>query len=198
VYLVLKNPYKEPEPHPRFYTYKDYLEIPDEDGRFEIIHGSIYAMAAPSRRHQRVLQRLFLKFGNFLEGKKCEPFVAPFDVRLPVFNEDDEKVTNIVQPDIVVYCDPSKHDERGGKDTPDIVVEIISPSTGNMDRERKFNLYQLVGVKEYWIVDGEREVIEVYTHDGKVFSECIHYDEKSIITSTILEGFELQVSEIFP
>jgi len=185
-----------------YYTYKDYLDFP-KDGfpkvgvHYEIIHGTPYMMAAPSRRHQNILGNIFNELKNFLKGKQCKTFISPFDVRLPIFNEEDDDISSVVQPDIVVYCDPDKHDEKGGKGAPDIAVEVLSPSSINMDRVRKLKLYELVGVKEYWIVDGEEHVIEVYKHNGKQFYDCLYFGEARTLTTSILEGFELKVSEIF-
>src|SRR6185295_13771701 len=115
--------------------------------------GEVYDMTpAPSTKHQRIIGELYRMLGNFLEGKKCEVFVAPFDVRLSEHNASDFEVFNVVQPDISIFCDEKKIDEKGAKGAPDFVVEILSPSTSKKDLSRKLLLYQKFKVKEYWII----------------------------------------------
>ena len=104
-----------PIPQEKPCTYADLLEW-EEDVRAEIIHGEIRMLSAPLRIHQKVLRKLFLKIGNYLEGKTCEIYSAPFDVRL--FQEEDDTpydVDTVVEPDISVICDPSKLDDTGCK-----------------------------------------------------------------------------------
>ena len=134
------------------YSYGDYLNWPDEE-RWELIDGEAYDMSpAPSRWHQRISIELVRQIANFLSGKKCEVYSAPFDVRLPEADEDDSETMTVVQPDIVVICDPAKLDDRGCRGAPDFVVEILSPFTASKDQIEKLALYQKHGVKEYWIV----------------------------------------------
>lgn len=179
------------------YTYRDYLRMPDDGNRWEIIDGVPYMMAAPNTRHQELIGRVFNRLYNFLEGRRCRVFVSPFDVRMAVYDENDDDVINIVQPDIVVYCNQLGVDAKGGRAAPDIAIEILSPSSTKMDRFRKFRLYEKAGVKEYWIIDGENEFVEVYIHDGSKFLAKTDYAENDIITSTVLEGFKIEASDIF-
>jgi len=181
------------------YTYRDYLNMPDDGNRWEIIDGVPYMMAAPNTQHQRIFTKIFKRFANFLEGKRCEVFPAPYDIRLPIYDEKrDDDITNIVQPDITVFCDPSAIDEKGGKLPPDIAIEILSPSSAKMDRIRKFWLYEMAGVKEYWIVDGANKNIEVYLHNGDKFQSKELYCIGDTLASSVLEGFELEISDVFP
>ncbi|MCI5133225.1 MAG: Uma2 family endonuclease, partial [Candidatus Electrothrix sp. EH2] len=123
--------------HERHMTYADYLTFP-LDEHWEILEGVPYAMSpAPSRIRQRVSGRLFRQLDAFLEQKDCEVYYAPFDVRLPAGEETEEEVTTVVQPDLVVVCDPDKLDEKGCLGAPDLVIEIISPSTASMDNIKK-------------------------------------------------------------
>jgi Uma2 family endonuclease len=112
------------------YTYADYLEW-DENVRAEIINGKIYMMSPPLTMHQRISMRLSTQIANFLKGKPCEVFAAPFGVRL--FPKEDKTDDTVVEPDIAVVCDSSKLDERGCNGAPDLVIEIISPSTVSHD-----------------------------------------------------------------
>ena len=180
------------------FTYRDYLRMPDDGNRWEIIDGKLYMMAAPSFRHQEILGELFGNFYNFLKGKRCKVFMAPFDVRLPIYNERGEDVINVVQHDVMVYCDRKGVDEKGGKVAPEIAIEILSPSTSKMDKIAKYRLYEQAKVKEYWIVDGKSEFVEIHMLDGNKFSPPVHYCDDDMITTAILEGFELKASDIFP
>ena len=179
------------------YTYRRYVEMEDDGKRYEIIDGVPYMMAAPSVQHQRISGTLYEKFRNFLLGKPCEVFYSPLDVRLAIYGEIGDEVINVVQPDLMVFCDSSKLDEKGAIAAPDIVIEIISPSSAKNDRYRKFNLYEKAGVREYWIVDGSNKTIEVFVlEEGKfAIKTVLHNDD--VLTSSVLKELKLIVSEIF-
>jgi len=178
-------------------TYQDYLNIPEDGKRREIIDGRIYMMAAPRQRHQLTLMRLSSDIHNFLKRRRCRVFPAPFDVRLPLKRENSKTATNVVQPDITVFCNPSNLDERGGKGAPDIAVEILSKSSIHMDKLKKFNLYNEAGVKEYWMVDGDSGIVEIFIHDGVNYSQRLCFGDGDTITSTVLEGLEIPTATIF-
>lgn len=150
-------------------TYLDYIALPSDGKRYELIYGSVFAMAGAGRRHQRIVGALYAQLFEKLRGRRCEAFVAPFDVRLPRAGQAANDATTVVQPDLLVYCDPSKHDERGGIGAPDFVIEVLSPGSGGHDHVRKLRLYEAAGVQEYWIVDGANRVVLVYLRakDGK-------------------------------
>lgn len=137
---------------PRF-TYGDYVQwIGDE--RWELYEGKAVLMSpAPSRAHQELLMDLSGQVWAFLRGHRCRAFFSPFDVRLPMGNEPDAEVSTVVQPDLVVVCDPAKLDHAGCRGAPDWVVEIASPSTASRDRVIKHDLYEKHGVREYWLLD---------------------------------------------
>ncbi len=145
------------------FTYADYMTWPDGE-RWELIDGEAYMMSpAPSRKHQEISIDLASQFHTFLKGKKCRVYDAPFDVRLPQYvDQPDDEIETVVQPDIVVVCDGSKLDDRGCKGAPDLVIEILSPSTSKMDLQDKFFLYQRVGVKEYWLVHPSDKTVMVF------------------------------------
>jgi Uma2 family endonuclease len=145
------------------WSYADYLTWPDDE-RWELIDGVAYSMSpAPTTTHQRVLRKLALPILAHLEGKSCEPFLAPFDVRFSdQQNASDNYIDTVVQPDILVVCDKSKLDERGCNGPPDFIIEITSPSTGRNDLTRKFDLYQRHSVNEYWIVHPEQQTVMVF------------------------------------
>jgi Uma2 family endonuclease len=154
--LLQEKDRRFPEPH---YTYADVLAW-DEDFRAEIVKGEVYAMSPPLTIHQVILRNLMVRIGSYLEGKPCEVFPAPFGVRL--FPKADRSDDTVLEPDLVVVCDPSKIDERGCNGAPDLVIEILSPSTSSRDRVLKFNLYLEAGVREYWVVDPEAKAVQVH------------------------------------
>ncbi len=182
------------------YTFADALAW-DDGERAELIDGEIYLMApAPSRPHQKVSGEIFRQLANYLEGKKCEAYSAPFDVRL--FEQDGdapEDVDTVVEPDITVVCDPSRLDDRGCKGAPDMVVEILSPSTRRHDRLVKLNLYQRAGVREYWIVSPEEQAVEVFllSGDGLLLPHEV-YSRDGIAKVNVLDGCFIELSKVFP
>jgi Uma2 family endonuclease len=179
-----------PETH---YTYADVLEW-DEDVRAEIIDGEIYMMAPPFRNHQELLTKLLVEIANFLKGKPCKVYPAPFGVRL--FPKKDNTDDTFLEPDIVVVCDSSKLDKRGCNGAPDLVIEILSPSTTRKDRIVKFNKYQQAGVREYWLVDGDEKNITVYTLEDKRFVASLYEAEETVKVS-VLPGCEIDLKDIF-
>jgi len=143
------------------WTYKDYKEWELKPGeRYEIINGVAYAMSAPNTEHQRISMFLSGVLYNYLNGKTCQPFAAPFDVRL--FYEEDESDDTVVQPDLVVVCDPEKLGKEGCRGAPDLVIEILSPSNTAIEMNRKLNIYRKAGVPEIWIIDPEEKQVDVY------------------------------------
>ena len=116
------------------FTYGDYLTWTNPAERWELIEGIAYDMSpAPFRFHQKIIAELSVLLHDFLVGKPCEYYIAPFDVRLPDSDEADSEIDTVVQPDIVVVCDPTKLDDRGMRGAPDLVIEILSPSTSKKD-----------------------------------------------------------------
>ncbi len=162
----------------RRHTYGEYLTWPEWPlgERYELIDGVAYAMTpAPSRSHQRLLGELFREIAQALEQSGCEVNIAPFDVRLPDHDEADEAIVNVVQPDLVVVCDPAKLDERGCRGAPDWIVEVLSPSTAAHDQIRKLALYERHGVKEYWLAHPTDRVVTVYRlEEGRYGRPEIH------------------------
>ncbi len=187
-----------PLPKEEGFTYGDYLNWTDE-GRWELIDGDVYDMsAAPVIDHQRILGDLFNQIYNFLKESPCEAFVAPFDVRLPQTDEADELIRDVVQPDIVVVCDPEKLDRRGCRGAPDWIIEIVSPSTATKDHIEKLALYEGSGVKEYWIVYPAYGIIDVHLpgEDGR-YERPISYAAKDKIESVTLPGLTVNLKTVF-
>ena len=181
----------------RVWTYRDYYNMPDDGNRYEIIDGELFMMAAPNWKHQGILGELYYRLFHFFRGKPCRVMIAPLDVRLALYDEKKGEEINVVQPDVMVFCGKDQHDEKGGIAAPDFVAEILSPSTKEVDRQRKLKLYEKAGVREYWIVDGENETIEVYVHDGKKFGPKTYYNKSSVISSAIFKDLDINMSDVF-
>lgn len=144
------------------YTIDDIYALPDGE-RAELIEGKIYMMAPPNRKHQTIARELFSSINTYIKSKGgfCEPFFSPFAVFL---NRDDK---NYVEPDISVICDISKLTDKGCSGAPDWIIEIVSPSSRRMDYYTKLFKYRTAGVREYWIVDPEKDRILVYNFESE-------------------------------
>lgn len=180
------------------YSFADFLAW-DEYERAEIIGGEIYLMGTPSSRHQEISFEIGRQLGNYLEGKRCRVYPAPYGVRLFEQDGDDpEAVDTVVEPDISVICDRDKIDKTGCKGAPDMVVEILSPSTQRHDRLVKLGLYQRAGVREYWIVSPEEQTVQVMLLDsGGVLQLHEVYDRDSIAKVNILDGCFIELAKVF-
>lgn len=181
------------------YTFADVLSW-DEDERIEIIDGEAFMMATPSIIHQEISGELFRQLANFLEGKQCRVYPAPFGVRLFARDGDGpEDVDTLVEPDISVVCDRSKLDQHGCKGAPEMVIEILSPSTLRHDRLVKLNLYDQAGVLEYWIVDPQNRAVQVFRRDGgAALRICEEYGHTQVAKVSVLDGCFLELSKVFP
>ena len=184
-----------------FYTYEDYCKFNDEKRR-EIINGVIYLLASPIKEHEDILSNLFLELGGYLKSKKDEKckIYTSFDVRLPKENETKETASNVVRPDIFIVCDEKKLTRRGCVGAPDLVIEILSPSTGKKDKTEKFNLYQEHGVKEYWVVDPYSQVIDRFLLDeeNSKYKQAETFGTNDTIGPAIFPDFKINLDEIFP
>lgn len=180
------------------YTFADCLTW-EEDERIEIIDGEAVMMAPPSRVHQEISGEIFRQLANYLEGKKCRVYAAPFAVRL--FERDGEApedVDTMVEPDISVVCDRDKLDKHGCKGAPDMIIEILSPSTRRHDRLVKLGLYQRAGVREYWIVNPDEQTIQVFTlDDSGSLRLAEEYERDSVAKVNVLEGCFIELGKVF-
>ncbi len=153
------NPAERPHTYGEIRTWRD-------DTRWELLEGQAYAMAGPNRLHQNVLTRLLLQLVPYFDQYGCQVVPAPFDVRLPRGDEPDDQIETVVQPDIVVVCDRSKLDDRGCRGAPDIVIEVLSPSTAGRDQVIKRAIYERHGVPQYWLVHPTDRVVTIYRRHG--------------------------------
>lgn len=180
------------------YTFADVISW-DGKERMEIINGEAFMLAAPSSVHQEISMEISRQLANFLEGKRCRVYAAPFDVRLfEPDGEAPEDVDTVVEPDISVVCDKSKIDIRGCKGAPDLVIEILSPSTQRHDQLVKLNLYQRAGVQEYWIVDPENRTVRVMIQAGDgIFRTHEIYKREDVAKVNVLDGCFIELSRVF-
>ena len=171
------------------YTYEEWLNL-DIEGRSELIDGQIYLMSDPTGRYQEVLGEIHRQIANFLLGKACQVFLAPFSVRLL------RGKNTAYEPDIVVLCDPSIRRKRGCVGVPDMLVEVLSRSTAKKDKVIKYNDYMQAGVKEYWIVDPDKDFIDAYRLvNGEYIRQT--YDKGDIAPILVLPGCEIDLSLVF-
>lgn len=180
------------------YSYADYLTW-DDGERWELINGEAWNMsAAPNRIHQKLSMYLSVEIGNFLKGKACEVYAAPFDVRLPKgVEKDDNSIFDVVQPDIAVICDKGKLDDRGCIGAPDLVIEILSPSTSYKDQSHKLFLYEEHGIREYWIINPTAQTLNVYLLDNNKFAQPVYFRDTGIWESPVLKGFSISLEDLF-
>lgn len=148
-----------PQKHERVYTWSDYQTWPDDE-HWEIVDGHPYAMApAPTVRHQALLTQVVAMFHNHFSGRKCRSLVAPVDVRL--------SDVDVVEPDLIVVCDPRSIRRTHIEGAPSLVLEVISPGSAAHDRVRKLRLYAAAGIAEYWLVTpAATPIIEILTLDS--------------------------------
>jgi len=172
----------------KIYTIDDIDALPDEV-RAELIDGQIYYMETPGLAHQRILSYLHGKIYNYIaeHAGKCEVLPAPFAVFL---NDEDDK--NYLEPDISVICDTSKLDEKGCHGAPDWVIEIVSLSSRPRDYIKKMVKYNMGGVREYWIVDPEKELVTVYQFEKETMEQ---YSFNNVIPVGIFEDFSINIEK---
>ena len=171
------------------YTSYDYWNLP-EGTRAELIDGVLYAMALPSRIHQELSFSIARKIADYIDKHNghCKVYTAPFAVNL---NADD---TTYVEPDISIICDKHKLTDKGCNGAPDFVIEIVSPSSRKMDYITKNTKYLEAGVREYWIVDPEKERTTIYYYEKDVSPAIILFNQP--ITCGIYVDLKINISEL--
>lgn len=177
-----------PLPQANIYTIEDIHALP-EGTRAELIDGQIYYMAPPTRKHQDITGELFGTIREYIKSKKgtCKPYVSPFAVYL------DETNYTYVEPDISVICDRNKLNDRGCVGAPDWIIEVVSPSTRRADYFTKLFKYRTAGVREYWIVDPDKNRIQVYNFEHEDTTE---YNFSDSIKAGIYEDLVINFTEL--
>jgi len=179
---------------PKKYKLNEFLEFAKgEEERYELINGRAYMMASPNVNHQDIAGNIYVELMSYLRGKPCRAFISPLDVVLFKKNKEKEESQNVFQPDVFVVCDPDKISKERIYGAPDLVIEIVSPSSETLDHFEKFRLYIKYGVKEYWIVNPETKRVFVYV-SGKAETTKYTFDDK--IKVNIFEDFEIDFKEL--
>ena len=176
----------------KLYTVDDYLAMPDEYPRYELLEGELIEMVSPTSRHQRISRQLFTALNTHCAAHDLgEVFYAPLDVIL--------SRTVVVQPDLLFISKARRAELIGERITgaPDLVVEILSPATSARDFNQKRKLYARHGVKEYWIVDPDDGTIEVQRLQGTVFSTLALFEKGQTLTFPMFEGLGVDVGQVF-
>lgn len=172
----------------RRYTWLD-LRAFDEDQRWELIDGHPYAMSSPLAVHQLVSVRLTAALYPFFQGKPCQLLTAPMDLKL--------SDTDLVQPDLLVVCEPAQIRRTHVEGAPRLIVEILSQSTQRHDRVRKLHLYARAGVCEYWLVTPYPAMVEVLHHDGAGFRVAANYTDRDRLQSLAFDQLSLELAPLF-
>jgi len=171
------------------FTYKNYVNWPEGE-RWEIIEGDAYAMTpAPSIRHQEISGYLFSLLANYFKDRRCRPFYAPTDV---IFDE-----RNIVQPDLLVVCDQHKITDQNIQGAPDLIVEILSPSTALKDKREKKALYERFGVREYLIVYPAEELVERFVLEDARYASSEVFGPEETLPLAIFPELKIDLWELF-
>lgn len=185
-------------PEQQHVTYADYMSW-DEDVRCEVIDGRLISYNfSPSKNHQMVLGQLHRRFGNYLENKPCEVMIAPFDVYL--FADENsltDDTDNWVEPDLFIICDDEKLKENGLFGAPDMVIEVLSPSNPKNDKIYKLNAYEKAGVQEYWIVDPQYQMVDVYLLEGDRLRLNRTYSSQEAVSVHIFHDLPVDLNQIF-
>ena len=181
------------------FTYGLYRTWPEEE-RWELIDGQAQAMTpAPDPLHQEVVVGLLRVLDDFFRLRGCKVYVAPLDVRLPDYaRQSDDDTPSVVQPDLLVVCDTRKVDAQGVRGAPDLVVEVLSPSTAYRDETDKLLLYERHGVREYWIVNPRTGRVTVHAlNETGMYGKPIVYLNTETLRSTAFPELRAALSTVF-
>ena len=181
-----------------YYTYGDY-RMWDDDLRWELIDGEPFCMSpGPGETHQSLLVALSSELRVYFKGKECRVYVAPFDVMLPRGGELEDEIDTVVQPDIMIVCDQSKIQRNGIKGAPDVVLEILSPSTAWRDLTDKLYLYERAGVREYVIADPDNMIVTVYRRGrDELFSRRAVYRTSDVLEFETFPELKIPLASVF-
>lgn len=177
-------------------SFEEFMELRNNtDERIEYIDGQIYFLASPKTIHQIALGNLFAEFYNTFKGKKCKPFMAPYDIEMKRTPEN----ISMVQPDLMIICDLEEKlgDDDYYKGVPELIVEILSKSTQMVDIIKKLELYLVCGVKEYWIVNPWNKEVTVYQFKDSTIQNSKTFKTNEMIQSFIFEDLTVELNDIF-
>ena len=180
-----------------YHTYADYLTWSRDYGD-ELINGTAYVREppSPSRSHQWIVLELGRQAANALEDKPCHVYVAPFDVRLPKSNEQDEQVDTVVQPDVLIVSDLKKVDARGVRGAPDWVAEVLSRSTARHDQTVKLSAYERAGVREVWLIDPDDRTLTIYRLEAGYYGRATALELKGRTQLSAVPGVTIDWARV--
>lgn len=193
---ALPQPGETPWPAQGRWTWTDYLRLPQDGQRYEIIGGTLYVSPAPAFDHQFCLAKLFARLNAFVEERELGLILtAPFDVLLP-------GVASPVQPDLLFFAtgNQPRPGDLNFEGVPDLIVEIVSAGSSRLDQHVKFAAYEEAGVREYWLVHPKTRSIAVYVLDpgARKYAELGHWGPGETTSSALLTGFRADVRSLFP
>lgn len=178
------------------WTYEDYLRLPDDGQRYEVIRGHLYVTPAPNYDHQFTLTRCIVFFDLFVCSRELgEILVSPFDILLP------KGIASPVEPDLIFFKtgNQPRRGDRNFLGIPDLVLEVLSPGTRHRDRRVKFKAYQEARIPEYWMIDPDTRTAVVHTLEaGRAYRELCRGGMGETVWSAVLSGFRLEVGDLFP
>lgn len=178
-------------------SYEEFMEIyENSDLRMEYINGELIIMGSPNTFHQSISSNLHIILRNYLKGKPCKVFYAPFDVH---FLKKNFKVPDVMQPDLLIACDLENNVNKNGRymGTPSLVVEILSPSTRSRDMVDKLNIYMLSGVKEFWLINPKDKTVLVYGFKDGQIDVFNSYKKDEVIKSYSFEKLAATLNDVF-
>lgn len=177
------------------YSYLDYMSWKFTE-RVELIKGKILKMSpAPNNNHQKVVLNLGADFLNIFKKQPCNVYIAPFDVRL--YTPNQKKNYTVVQPDLCIVCDETILDKQGCNGSPDLVLEILSPTNTKHDLHTKFELYEECGIKEYWVIDIENKIVLIYVLQNEKYIGLKPFTLDMDAQSVIFPQLKVAVNDIF-
>jgi Uma2 family endonuclease len=175
------------------WTFDDLARLPDDGNRYELIAGVLYMSPSPRYNHQYIVSTLLRILGSYIAAHKLGVVLpAPFEIRLPF-------AVHAVQPDVLFIRNDNQPPPNAPffAGIPDLVVEVISPSSLRLDRVLKFATYEDAGVPELWLVDPVARSVEVYVHDEQFFTLHGQFSMGDVLTSPLLPEFNLEVATLF-
>jgi len=175
----------------KLYTYADFATWEDSD-YWELFDGVPIKMATPTLRHQDICVNLVAVIHKYLKGKPCKVYNVAVDFRLNAKTFDN----NVFHPDLIIICDFDNIDKEGYCGTPEMVVEVLSPSTAKRDKTVKLNAYQKKGVEEYWIIDPKQNTVVVYVLSEDKYI-AYPYKETDIVKLQKFKDCVIDLSEVF-
>ncbi len=182
---------------PKAFRYSDYLKLPDDDNLYEILRGELVVRTSPNRVHQRCSIRLSIILSlHATQHDLGEVYTAPFDVILDSESSDPEI---LVKPDLLFVSTDRLQiiTEENVQGSPDLIVEILSPSTANTDRDQKFKIYQETQVAHYWIIDPTAQTLEEYVWHPNGYSRCALYTDNDEFPPSLFPELAIRLEELW-